>query len=372
MKKTASIAVLMLTAIVAQAQKVTFYSPEFENGVRYHIGLDESDDVLQTHTDTITTLNLSGMEITDIRDAVYLTAVTKLDLSYNGITDVSPLLSLESLKLLNLCNNHLEDINMLAFFQTGSLEVDVSGNYISDFSYFYSPTECEFTFIGMNMQSKKDAPYFDMYQFYTNVNDDNQPVIIYRGYIDAASMPSLEFGNVKETAELDGTTHCFEVPGQLTEGTLVTITNGKDVQTTYVMPIVNHKVEACKTIQIVLPNSYTISFATAEKGKVDIADNIITYTATEDAASDVVNFCYYENSNLKGFSRFFVNQSNMGDVNGDGKVNTDDIKVLCQAIMGENPTDYVEGNADLTGDGHVNAADLVKLIGIVKNNNVNN
>ena len=66
MKKIASIAVLMMTALVAQAQKVTFYSPEFENGVRHHIGLGESDDVLQTQTDTITTLNLSGLEITDI------------------------------------------------------------------------------------------------------------------------------------------------------------------------------------------------------------------------------------------------------------------------------------------------------------------
>lgn len=372
MKKIASIAVLMLTVMVAQAQKVTFYSPEFENGVRYHIGLDESDNVLQTHMDTITTLNLSGLEITDIRDAVYLTAVTKLNLSYNGITDISPLLTLSSLRELNLSNNKLESINILAFIQTESLEVDVSGNYISDFSYFYSPTECEFTFIGMGVQSEKDAPYFDIYQFYTNVNNDNQPVIIYRGYIDAASTPSLEVGNAKETAELDGATHSVAVPGQLTEGTFVTITNGQETQSTYVMPVTNHEVEARKTILIELPSTYTLSFASADKGRVDIADNILTYTATEDAASDVVNFCYYENSSLKGFSRFYVNRDVRGDVNGDGKVNTDDIKMLCKAIMGMFSEDYVEGNADLTGDEHVNVADLVKLIEIVKSNNVNN
>ena len=152
MKKIVSIAVLMLTAMVVNAQKVTFYSQEFENGVRYHIGLGESDNVLQTHTDTITTLNLSGLGITDIRDAVYLTAVTKLDLSYNSITDVSPLLTLSSLRELNLSNNKLEDINILAFVEAESMEVDVSNNYISDFSYFYTPGLCDFTFMGMGLQ----------------------------------------------------------------------------------------------------------------------------------------------------------------------------------------------------------------------------
>ena len=136
MKKIASIAVLMMTAFVAQAQKVTFYSLEFENGIRNYIGLGETDDVLQFQMDTITTLDLSGLGITDIRDAIYLTAVSKLDLSYNNITDISSLLPLASLHELNLSNNQLENIDILAFTQSEQMEVDVTNNYISDFSIF--------------------------------------------------------------------------------------------------------------------------------------------------------------------------------------------------------------------------------------------
>ena len=58
-KRKFSIAILLLmTVCVAQAQKVTFYSPGFEEGVKVHIGLGENEDVLQTQTDTITRICL--------------------------------------------------------------------------------------------------------------------------------------------------------------------------------------------------------------------------------------------------------------------------------------------------------------------------
>ena len=162
MKQIISIALLLATALTAQAQKVTFYSPEFEYGVKQHLALGENDDVLQAHTDTITRLSLTGLGISDIRDAVYLPQVQELDLSYNNIDDVSPLLPLDSLRRVDLSNNQLENINILALSNVDTMEVDVTNNYIGDFSYFYSPTHCEFTLLGMGLQQDKNAPYFDV------------------------------------------------------------------------------------------------------------------------------------------------------------------------------------------------------------------
>ena len=66
---------LAVMVMTVQAQKVTFFSPEFELGVRLHLGLEADEDVLQSQTDTITSIDLSGWGIRDIRDVVYLTAV---------------------------------------------------------------------------------------------------------------------------------------------------------------------------------------------------------------------------------------------------------------------------------------------------------
>ncbi len=52
----------------------------------------------------------------------------------------------------------------------------------------------------------------------------------------------------------------------------------------------------------------------------------------------------------------------MGDADGNGKVDADDVKALTNAILG-NPSDqYIEPAADVNGDGVVNVADLVEII----------
>ena len=368
MKKIASIAVLMMTALMAQAQKVTFYSPEFEDGIRYHIGLDESADIQQNQVDTITTLSLSGLGITDIRDVVYLTSVRKLDLSYNKIKDISPLLTLESLEELNLSNNRLESVDILAFIQSESLEVDVSFNFISDFSYFYSPTECEFTFIGMGMQSEKDAPYFDVYQFYSDINDDDKPVVSFRGYTNMSSSAYLKCGNAQVTAAIDGEIHEVTAPGNPTTAAEVFLTNGEKSETTYIIPVSEYTVGAGKTLKIdkiVLPDGYTLSSAFARTGKVEIVDNAMVYTAAEKGEADVVRFSFYQGSELKGYSRFYVNKQIKGDVNGDGDVNASDIVELVCFLNGEPTSAYHPAAADVNGDGEVNGEDVDSIVNII-------
>ena len=152
MKKLAIISCLVIAALAMQAQKVNFYSSEFASGVRQHLELDSTSQVLQSQMDTITSINLSGLGIKDIRDVVYLPSVTYLDLSYNKLTDISPLLALDSLRYVDLSYNHLENINVLALSCADSMEVDVSNNYLTDFCYFFTPTVCAFNLVGMYLQ----------------------------------------------------------------------------------------------------------------------------------------------------------------------------------------------------------------------------
>ena len=365
MKKIASIAVLLATVFLAHAQKVTFYSPEFEDGVRYHIGLGESDNVLQTQTDTITCLNLSGLDITDIRDAAYLTAIVKLDLSYNRITDVSPLLPLASLRILNLSNNRIESVDALAFVASESLEVDVANNYISDFSYFYTPNPCDFTFIGMNMQKQKDAPYFDIYQLYADVNDKGQPMVVFRGYTNMTAPANIKCGTQSVAAQLDGHTYQVTFTESLAETTQVTLSNGEKEETTYAVPPADLSVDAGKTIMLTtgLPEDYLLTDAHAKVGTVEMIENTLQYTASADASPDVVCFSYYQGNTFKGRAFFYINSATeiKGDINGDKEVDVGDIMAIIN-IMAEGKYDK---KADLNNDNQVDVGDIMAIINIM-------
>ena len=54
-----------------------------------------------------------------------------------------------------------------------------------------------------------------------------------------------------------------------------------------------------------------------------------------------------------------------GDVNFDGKVNKTDLNVLVAYLMGKNPEDFHESQANTSGDGKINVADVVMLIDLI-------
>ena len=56
-----------------------------------------------------------------------------------------------------------------------------------------------------------------------------------------------------------------------------------------------------------------------------------------------------------------------GDADGSGVVDADDVKAVEDYIMGNPPSDFVFGNADVVKDDKINAADLVMIIDIIKN-----
>lgn len=373
MKKFFNIAFLLAVAVSVQAQKVTFYSPEFEGGVRLHLGLGDNDDVLQTQMDTITCISLSGLGITDIRDAVYLPTVRVLDLSYNNIDDVSPLLPLDSLRRVDLSNNQLESINILALSNVDTMEVDVSNNYIGDFSYFYSPTHCEFTLLGMGLQQDKNAPYFDVYQLFVDINAEGKPEVFYRGYTNMEAAANIVCGNSQTAATMDGDTRSAVVPGNPASAMMVSLTNGEKTDATWVVPPTEYELEASSTLTIVtgLPEDYTIASAYSKNGIEATIDGAnVSYSAAEDFDTDTLYISYYEGNKLRGFSEFYIMNPNAistlrGDANNDRRVNIADITAVINKISGRQPTRFIQQNVDFNNDGKITEVDITPLINII-------
>jgi len=76
---------------------------------------------------------------------------------------------------------------------------------------------------------------------------------------------------------------------------------------------------------------------------------------------------YYSEGNRKkmevnGTGLFFTLTPLLGDADGSGSVDANDVKIMVDYIMGKNPPGFVFGNADMYNDGKVDAVDLVKLI----------
>ena len=63
----------------------------------------------------------------------------------------------------------------------------------------------------------------------------------------------------------------------------------------------------------------------------------------------------------------FANIFEVGDVNGDNKINNDDLNAIVSYIMGKTPAIFNVKVADLNNDGKVNVADVTILVKIIKN-----
>lgn len=55
-----------------------------------------------------------------------------------------------------------------------------------------------------------------------------------------------------------------------------------------------------------------------------------------------------------------------GDLNLDDVVDQNDMDALVGFVMGENPEGFYEGLADLNGDNKIDAADVVKMVDLVR------
>lgn len=364
MKKLVLTTLLAATVLCVQAQKVTFLSEGFEFGVKAHLGLDKSDEVMQSQTDTITSIDLSGLGISDISDVVYLPNVEKLDLSYNEIDDVEPLASLEHLQYVNLKSNQLESINSLAFALPDSMLVNVADNYISEFTYLFSTAICQFVLEGMGAQKVKGMPFWDVYMFYADIDENNRSFVMYRGNSNMDGV-LVQCGGQSMSASMDSYSHqIFSLLPKTT--TAATISNGSESVTTYLVPpsYLNANVGETIAIETGLPDDYCVYYAYADYGNVEIDGNAIRYT-TDNKVEDIIHFCYYQGETLKGFSRFYLNKVLMGDVNMDGNTDISDVVAIVNYILGSEPNVFNRTAADLNKDNSIDISDVVRILNLI-------
>ena len=367
MRKIAII-ILSFVAIMAQAQKVTFSSKAIEAGVRHHLGLDANADILQSQTDTITVIDLSGLGISDLRDIAYLPNVKVLDLSDNKIDYVGPLTVLDSLRELNLSKNELESINLMAFSTAEKMMLDITSNYIEDFSYLFDCIRCQFTLIGMDRQKVKDAPYFDVYQLYADINKEGQPIVWYRGFTNMADAPFVKCNDAQTAAAIDGHLNSMSVPGTPTATTAVVLACGEVTDTTYVVPpqYIEPDGQTAITLTTGLPENYTISSVHASNGTVEIEGTTMTYTPTN-GDDDTVQFSFYEGSRLRGNSRFYIQSPFLlGDANADRQVTVTDVMLTVGRMLGQSHPAFHQKAADMNGDGVINLADIMGIVRILQ------
>ena len=370
LKRTIFLLMSIAVPFMVTAQNVTFYSSEFAEGVKIHLGLDANSVVTQQQTDTITAINLSGLGINDIRDVVYLPNVHTLNLSYNDIRDVAPLLPLDSLHYVDLRGNQLQDINVLSFSCSDSLVLSVAYNYITDFSRILMPSSCHISISGMSAQKDKHPSYMDVYQFYADIQE-GQPVINYRGYSSMGSGIILECGNTQVAAEMTGNFNTVRITDNLSSTTIAKLSNGEKGDTTWVIPPMEYETmpEQTITVETELPDNYKIGFANALHGTVVIDGTDLVYTAPDTEMCDTLSFSYYERGVLRGFSRYYLGKPriHLGDVNGDGVVNITDISLIVAHILGETLPVFIKQNADMNNDKSINVTDVASVVGIVLN-----
>ena len=67
-----------------------------------------------------------------------------------------------------------------------------------------------------------------------------------------------------------------------------------------------------------------------------------------------------------GYNSIVMDYAGLGDVNGDGKIDQNDLEMIVKIIMGKNPADIGGYAGDLNMDGKTDAADIVVMVGILK------
>lgn len=369
MRKTIFILIVLMVSLTVKAQKVTFASEGFGRGVKAHLGLAESEDVLQTQTDTITNIDLSGQQISSVYDVVWLPNVKRLDLSDNSIADVKPLAELDSLEWLDLRNNFLRDAGLLSFTRARKMTVNIGYNYIEDFTPFLMPGQCQFTMVGMNRQLKTAEEQFEIYQLYAGIDGQGQLSVTYRGLTDIPSGFTLSVGEQNEIALLDGTTYTVSVEAKGNKALKVLISNGTYEDSTFVVPASFYPTQPNEaiTIETGLPERYRIDNAGAQYGTVVIDGTNLQYTAPDEQSPDVVAFSYYEGSRFRGYG-YMLAGLHMGDVNADGSVTFTDAVGIVNRILGSPKGNFIERAADVNRDTKVTITDAVGIVNIIKNN----
>lgn len=103
--------------LFAQSENLSIDDPMLDKALREQLNVDEDDQIDQSLTFTVTELDLSGYQISNLSGIEHFERITSLDLSHNKIEDISQIQHLTTIEQLNLENNIIEDISPLQALQ---------------------------------------------------------------------------------------------------------------------------------------------------------------------------------------------------------------------------------------------------------------
>ena len=202
---------------------------------------------------------------------------------------------------------------------------------------------------------------------YCDLNERGQAVVAYRGYTNAEEAANIGCNGKHVGAVLDGAGHTVNVPGWPSAPAMVTLNVGELGDTTWVLPPTSQRIAAGAHVEIEtgLPENYRIGMANALYGEVTVDSTTLSYDAPADLEMDTIYVSYYEGWQLRGFTEYrMINGAIVvsGDVDGNGKVNIDDVTALIDYLLSGNVSEANLANADCFADGKVNIDDLTSLI----------
>ena len=295
---------LLTVMLDVQGQEVSFISPIIEAGVRQHLNIDEKTPISFSQLDTITSLDLSRRDVTDIHDLILLPKLREVDLSDNMVKDLSPLIVLDSLESVDLRYNHLKSINILSFSNAKRLTINVAFNYIEDFILFGMSSNCDFTLEGTGFQLLDTVSFFDVSQLFCDASA--KPVVV-KGLVRT---------NSEEPTRLICESEDIQVPiddffsqtlvFERTSTVPVFLTDGISSDSTYLVPQKEIVLQPNDTVIIEtgLPDDYTIFLTSSpEQGIMSLKGNSMEYIASATFQKEEVVYSYYHGTTLKGFSK---------------------------------------------------------------------
>ncbi len=347
---------------MTRAQEVKFLSPAVEEGVRAHLGLEDGGTIGFQQLDTITTLDLSRLGVTDIHDLLMMPNLREVDLNNNMVEDIYPLTVLDSLEWVDLSYNNLKGVPQLIFCSSKRMTVNLAFNYIRDFSVFGLMTHCDFTVEGAGLQFSENPQYFNVCQLFCDASVT--PAMLYVNLsTNMTGTPQVVCGECQFDVPL-GTYYKHELNVDSDTTASVLLTNGTRSDSTFLIPVRTIQLKKLEEVVIEtgLPDNLEISIPVCLQGTLVKEGQNLRYSASSTFKHEEVIYNYTFCGKLRGIAKIILTSGEVPDkpcdVNEDGYVNISDVVAVINQMAGTQTYRY----ADVNNDGAVNISDVVAII----------
>jgi Leucine-rich repeat (LRR) protein len=303
--------VVLLSVSNISAQDRNFCNADMEAILKQKFGLTGTQTLTPDMTDTVTSLNLAGYGITDIRDIVYFPSLQELDLSFNGLKDIAPLLELSNLRYLNIQDNFLETIDLLALSESFQMTVVLSGNYIRDFYAITHSPQCLFSIIGMNLQN----PFpFQVRQLYTDFDLNDMQGLLTCDYWDLHSRDTSQVKHANRQYPVTPDS-VYQVKINAANSLVSLIVDEQTADSTYFIPPTTVEVEATANAIVFVPvfpdEEYAVLSVEAFHSEAECSNDSVFVKFTGDSRQDTLKVgCGIPVPNgvdrLKGYTYYFT------------------------------------------------------------------